>query len=324
MTITWKVTSIFTSILVCFVGTTAVFGQTASFTTPKIAATLQQRQDTSVAAPPSLSVASRPVEYTGAIQQVRYTVQADDFAMPMLPSSSSELPLLPTTTPEIPLPQPSSSSMFGSGPDTYSPPSPARNNTGTVIPSPMMTVPNDVDSGLSPQSPYAPRSILADSLDFERERQQADEKPCPPNSIKSIREISVDISPKTGGPFPRSCPLTIEDEEPRNPICTTVHWKASTLYSKGSVRYFEDVQLERYGHSISPALQPLISGGRFFLTLPILPYKMGITTPDECVYDLGYHRPGSCSPYIWNPIPISLRGALFQTGAVMGAVHLIP
>jgi len=100
-------------------------------------------------------------------------------------------------------------------------------------------------------------------------------------------------------------------------------WKASALSTRAA--YFEDVQLERYGHTIvCPALQPVVSGAKFFATIPFLPYKMGVTPPNECVYTLGHHRPGNCAPYMVQPCPVSLRGALFQAGAVTGAVFAIP
>jgi hypothetical protein len=51
---------------------------------------------------------------------------------------------------------------------------------------------------------------------------------------------------------------------------------------------------------------------------------MGVEPPTECVYALGHYRPGSCAPYMCDPIPISYRGALFQAGAVVGAAAVLP
>jgi len=58
-----------------------------------------------------------------------------------------------------------------------------------------------------------------------------------------------------------------------------------------------------------PWVQPLASAANFFLTFPILPYKMGLEMPNECIYTLGYYRPGDCAPYLFDPLPISVRGA---------------
>src|SRR4029078_7485415 len=89
-------------------------------------------------------------------------------------------------------------------------------------------------------------------------------------------------------------------------------------------RALEDEQLERYGHSFSPAFQPFISGAHFFCTLPVLPYCMGVEPPCEWISALGYSRPGSCPPYYCTPIPLSPRGALIEAGAVTGAAAILP
>ena len=59
-------------------------------------------------------------------------------------------------------------------------------------------------------------------------------------------------------------------------------------------------------------------GRQLFLTFPILPYKMGLELPNECIYTLGYYRPGDCSPYLFDPLPISVRGLFFETGTWVG------
>jgi hypothetical protein len=146
--------------------------------------------------------------------------------------------------------------------------------------------------------------------------------PCPsPDSLKKIREIKADIS-TTSTDVPPECTLGNVPFEPRQFAATMYHWKASALCHKPL--YFEDVNLERYGHSWGPILQPLVSGAEFFVTLPVLPYKMGIQPPCECHYVLGYYRPGSCAPYMIFPVPLSIRGGLVEAGAVVGAVFLIP
>ena len=99
-------------------------------------------------------------------------------------------------------------------------------------------------------------------------------------------------------------------------------WKASAVCH--TPLYFEDVQLERYGHGICPLLQPALSGVRFWVTIPFVPYLMGTYPPTQCVYDLGYYRPGSCAPNMIQPCPISMRGALIEAGAIVGAAYAIP
>lgn len=145
---------------------------------------------------------------------------------------------------------------------------------------------------------------------------------CPdPKSLPSIRELSYKITPQPGL-FPENCPLPDEVyvRKAPTPICFT--WKASNLCHKPL--YFEDPQLERYGHTVCPLAQPFISRARFWLTIPILPYLMGVNPPNECIYDLGMYRPGNCAPYMLNPIPISLRGGLMEAGVIVGGIALFP
>lgn len=153
-------------------------------------------------------------------------------------------------------------------------------------------------------------------------QRRAMDRPCPDSSdLKSISEISYDISPEPGR-FPKECPLSSDQYVQRDWGPTKYAWTASALSHKPA--YFEDVQLERYGHSWGPIAQPIISGAKFYVSVPFLPYKMGVYSPNECIYSLGYYRPGSCSPHMIEPIPLSLRGAAYQAGAIVGASYLIP
>ncbi len=80
---------------------------------------------------------------------------------------------------------------------------------------------------------------------------------------------------------------------------------------------FEDIQLERYGHSHGPFSQPVHSTLHFFSSLVMWPYQTAIHPPNECQYALGFYRPGNCAPWLKDPVPISLRGIARQT--VLGA-----
>lgn len=122
--------------------------------------------------------------------------------------------------------------------------------------------------------------------------------------------------------LPIECGIGYEPFSGRQFLASEVQWKASGLCHKPL--YFEQVQLERYGHESGPISQPLLSTAHFFTQIPILPYKMGIHPPNECQYSLGYFRPGNCAPYMVQPFPWSLRGAAVQAGAVVGAAALIP
>ncbi len=136
-------------------------------------------------------------------------------------------------------------------------------------------------------------------------------------------DLSIRIAGTPGKDFPFECKL--DDGtlfSPRAWCEVTYMWKASAQCHKPL--FFEDVQLERYGHSWGPGLQPIMSGVHFFSRLPVLPYCMGLTPPSECIYPLGYYRPGNCAPYMIEPIPFTWRAALFEAGAWTGGAAIVP
>ena len=122
--------------------------------------------------------------------------------------------------------------------------------------------------------------------------------------------------------LPAECRLTTEGYQLRDWTATTFTWKASALCHKPL--YFEDAQLERYGHSAGPIKQPLLSGAHFFANVALLPYNMGLHPPNECRYALGYYRPGSCAPWVIPAFPLSIEGAAMQTMAVTGLIGILP
>ena len=146
------------------------------------------------------------------------------------------------------------------------------------------------------------------------------------NPLRKISELTATLPP----PSPHDPPDRGAEMASINPRplvrdqwpMTDFRWKASALVHRPL--YFEDIGAERYGHTLSPCLQPLASATRFYASVFILPYKMGIERPCECVYSLGYYRPGSCAPHIiyrplWSP-----RGAAYQTAAVTGLSFAVP
>jgi len=135
----------------------------------------------------------------------------------------------------------------------------------------------------------------------------------------------VDLRPQEKGEMPYECTLGGGDRDlsaGRDWACTTYTWKASALCNKPL--YFENYQMERYGHSFGPVIDPVVASAHFFGSALILPYKMGVETPCECVYDLGYYRPGSCAPHTIDGFPISVRGAALQAGVVGGLIWVLP
>jgi hypothetical protein len=116
--------------------------------------------------------------------------------------------------------------------------------------------------------------------------------------------------------LPSECVLPDGIPPIRNWTMTTYTWTASALCHKPT--YFEHTELERYGHSAGPIIQPLWSGAHFFTHVVLLPYNMTLQPVNECVYTLGHYRPGSCAPWLLPAFPLSGRAAINQTLAVMG------
>lgn len=135
-------------------------------------------------------------------------------------------------------------------------------------------------------------------------------------------KLGIKVAGTVGLDFPVECVFAKEEFAGRHWTELTYTWKASALCHKPL--YFEEEHLERYGHEWGPYLQPVISGAHFFVTIPILPYKMGLEPPNECIYALGHYRPGNCAPYLIDPIPFSWRAALFEAGAWVGGVAIVP
>jgi hypothetical protein len=103
---------------------------------------------------------------------------------------------------------------------------------------------------------------------------------------------------------------------------THVSWHASNLCHKPL--YFEDIQLERYGHTVGPIRQPVKSALRFLGQAALLPYQMSLAPPNECQYPLGLFRPGNCAPYLRTPFPWERRAVGYQAGVTAGLFLLVP
>ena len=103
---------------------------------------------------------------------------------------------------------------------------------------------------------------------------------------------------------------------------TEFHWSATCLCHRPL--YFEEINAERYGYTVSYTLQPVISAARFFAAIPALPYKMVVERPRDCIYTLGHYRPGSCAPRRCNHLPWKLTAGVVETGFIAGLILLIP
>ncbi len=115
-------------------------------------------------------------------------------------------------------------------------------------------------------------------------------------AVKPLREISFNISVTGEAPAnvtaPASGPIeTAGGREVRRGFADSMYfWQASNVVHRPL--YFEQRYVERYGANFG-RLQPIASGVQFAADTALLPAKMLVHPPRECVYSLGYGRPGS-------------------------------
>lgn len=155
--------------------------------------------------------------------------------------------------------------------------------------------------------------------------------PCPDAEqlakfMTTVSKIEADIS--TGDKMtPSSCASNLfhgrsDSYHARHEALNTFHWVAPNLGHQPL--YFDDVPLERYGQARHRLVQPFLSGGRFFLSVPTVPYKMAVDRPFSCVTSLGKYRPGSPTPCTCQLPPWSWKGAALEGSTIVALILLLP
>jgi hypothetical protein len=143
---------------------------------------------------------------------------------------------------------------------------------------------------------------------------------------RPIGDMTANIAAPTGT-FPTNAAadhftIGLESHQPRPWDGTAYFWDAPALCYR-PLRY-EDINLERYGYTHFPILQPAISGGRFVADTIFLPYDMTVHSRRECIYILGHYRPGSPVPFRHHWPEWDLKAAAVQGAAVTGLFFVIP
>ena len=146
---------------------------------------------------------------------------------------------------------------------------------------------------------------------------------------KPIGEVSVSIAPPPGElPADLAISRFAQAGEIHPPaVCyrdwspMEYNWEASAL-CHGPL-YFEELNLERYGYTWG-VWQPAVSAVHFFGTIPLLPYKMVVQPPHECIYTLGYYRPGDRAPRQREHWPFKADAAMVETAVILGLVFVLP
>lgn len=146
---------------------------------------------------------------------------------------------------------------------------------------------------------------------------------------RSVRDVSIAIG-TPGEEVPADVaaqkfnrlPLVLEAPGWQRPwLASEFFWTAPAVGYRPL--YFEDANLERYGHSFG-VLQPAVSAGRGFGQFLALPYQMTLQPPREIVYPLGYARPGDRVMYQAERLEWDARAAAVEAGVVTGFIFLIP
>lgn len=143
-----------------------------------------------------------------------------------------------------------------------------------------------------------------------------------PRKLKKISEISPFGPPPDEGELPAE--VGLGDEKYTGRIIPHMHfaWEASNNFY--NPLYFEDLGLERYGHTYPFVLQPAASIAKFSAQFALLPYQMTINPVRKQMYPLGYHLSGDYVPYLWYPIPWNTTAAAVEAGVITGLVFLLP
>ena len=190
---------------------------------------------------------------------------------------------------------------------------------------------------IGPDADFDPIDLAALASYAQTAAEEIEGQPLRENDrpFRAITDVTIDAA-LPAGVLPGQPGTAADDEAPSTPpefvdarlwggwAQTSYQWSATKLCHRPL--YFEQVNLERYGYTVSPLLQPAISGAHFFLTIPTLPYKMVVQPPRECVYTLGHYRSGSPAPrrwhhmdLVWDPTAATVEGLV-----VTGLVFLIP
>ena len=163
----------------------------------------------------------------------------------------------------------------------------------------------------------------------------ATKAPCAAAVFKPLNQLGISIAQPSGDSptdYATSCWNQINAGPSAACRCWPAfcyQWDATCLWYHPL--YFQEINAERYGYVCGCryccgdcVLQPACSAAHFFGTVPALPYCMLTDCPTECVYSLGYYRPGDCVPWRWNYPPCDTAAAVGTAAIYTGFVFAIP
>jgi len=170
-------------------------------------------------------------------------------------------------------------------------------------------------------------SLPSDESDTSVENSTATPEPQWRSISKPITDVSVNIAApaglmpenKSGDLFTRRPAIYFDSSTP-DELDYSYMW-VSPAFCHGAL-YFEQPNLERYGHSIG-CLQPVLSGAYFFVNIPAMPYRMVVERPCQCYFyeDYGVDCIGAPAPVL---PACNLAAGVAEAAVMTGLVFLIP
>jgi hypothetical protein len=150
-----------------------------------------------------------------------------------------------------------------------------------------------LNCALAQDVPPVPKAAIADrSIDVD------------PEAFRPLRQVGTSISPPPGElppdvaerRFGTAPVITASAHGGRGWTESAYLWQAPTLFY--GPLYFEEPNLERYGHHAGCVLQPALSAAHFLVAVPALPVRMVVMRPWNAVYPLGHASPGGPAPWV--------------------------
>lgn len=191
---------------------------------------------------------------------------------------------------------------------------------GTSVP--LLPIPpkptNNLNSELSPEHLLRPITDISPFDDYEPDPVVRQNDPYQNQKSRPDGKSKTDIRYA----FPPEIAISDEMYEGRFFAETIFHWDASNI--KYNPLYFEDVQLERYGHDHHELIQPIYSLGKFSAQLIGMPYQWVLHSPDEDVYPLGHYQVGEPTPRLVHQVPLNAKAAAVTGAFYTGMFFLIP
>lgn len=209
-------------------------------------------------------------------------------------------------------------------------PPPRSHNGRTTLPDPPSTPAAAVQ--LAPLPPTAPEEVAPLPASPQARRQPV--KRSLPTEFRAIGELTASSQIGTSNaeaevsPADRP-PETLPAQEPIA-MASNRSWStwapASPMQSVSVHRplYFEDANLERYGTSRRPRLQPLGSAAHFLGSAASLPYQMALQRPEQTYQ---YTHPFEAGRHGYRERtrpPCDRRAALVQASVIVGLVFFLP